>query len=129
MKKIIRGAILYANLDPVTGSEEKGCRPVLIVQNDVGNRFSPTTMIAPISTKSYKGKTLPTHVEIKQFKKIRPNSIIMLEQVRTIDKSRFKGYVDMLNKEQMVEVDNALLVSLGLEKKLKKGKDKCHKTK
>ena len=112
-KKIIRGAIFYADLDPIVGSEQKGYRPVLILQNDIGNKYSPTTMIAPITSKEYKGRKQPTHVKVKQFDKLRPNSIILLEQVRTIDKSRIKGFIDMLDKSQMKEVEKALMISFG----------------
>ncbi len=115
MKSIIKGAIFYADLNPVIGSEQNGLRPVLIIQNDKGNKFSPTTMIAPITTKYYKERKQPTHVEIKQFKKIRPNSIILLEQIRTIDKSRLKGYVCNLDDEDMEKVEKAIRVSLGLK--------------
>ncbi len=112
MKPIIRGAIFYADLGITVGSEERGTRPVLIIQNDKGNRFSPTTIVAPISTK--KNDILPTHVLIKQFDKIRHNSIILLEQIRVIDKSRLKGYVELLNDEQMREVDAALIKTLNI---------------
>lgn len=113
-KKIIRGAIFYADLDPIIGSEQKGTRPILILQNDIGNKYSPTTMIAPITSKEYKGRKQPTHVKVKQFDKLRPNSIILLEQVRTIDKSRIKGFIDMLDKSQMKEVEKALKISFGI---------------
>lgn len=113
-KKIIRGAIFYADLDPIIGSEQKGTRPVLILQNDIGNKYSPTTMIAPITSKEYKGRKQPTHVKVKQFDKLRPNSIILLEQVRTIDKIRIKGFIDMLDKSQMKEVEKALKISFGI---------------
>lgn len=115
MKKIIRGSIFYADLDPIVGSEQKGCRPVLILQNDIGNKFSPTTMIAPITTKEYNGEKQPTHVSVEVFNKIRPNSIILLEQIRTIDKSRLKGYVCNLDDEEMQKVENAILISLGIK--------------
>lgn len=107
MKKIIKGAVFYVDLDPTVGSEQKGCRPVVILQNDIGNKFSPTTIIAPITTK--KDIELPTHILIKQFDKIRPNSIVMLEQIRTIDKTRLKGFVEVLNEEQLKEIDKALI--------------------
>lgn len=112
MKKIIKGAIFYAELDPTVGSEQKGCRPVVILQNDTGNKFSPTTIIAPITTK--KDIELPTHILIKQFDKIRPNSIIMLEQLRVIDKKRLKGFIDILNEEQLKEVNDAILKLLDI---------------
>lgn len=111
MKKIIRGALFYADLNPIIGSEQKGIRPVLILQNDIGNKYSPTVLIAPISTK--KDKLLPTHVLIKQFDKLRHDSIVMLEQIRVIDKSRLKGYVGVLEKDQMKEVEKALKISFG----------------
>ncbi len=115
MKKIIRGAVFYADLDLSIGSEQKGFRPVVVLQNNVGNKFSPTTLIAPISTKYYKGRNLPTHVEIEQFRKLRPNSYVMLEQIRTIDKTRLSGYVCMLTEKEMDAVDKAILISLGLK--------------
>ena len=115
MNKIIRGSIFYADLNPIIGSEQQGFRPVLILQNNIGNKYSPTTMIAPITTKEYKGKNQPTHVKVKQFNKIRPNSIILLEQIRTIDKSRLKGYVCMLCEDQMQEVEKAIRISLDLK--------------
>ena len=124
MKKIVRGAIYYADLDPTVVSEEKGCRPVVILQNNIGNKFSTTTLIAPISTKNYKGKTQPTHIEIKQLENIRPGSILLLEQIRTIDKVRIKGFIDYLNEEQMKMVDKALMISLGLTSK-KKEENNC----
>lgn len=112
MKKIIKGAIFYADLDPTVGSEQKGIRPVVIIQNDTGNKFSPTTIIAPVTTK--KDIELPTHVLIKQFDKVRPNSIVMVEQIRIIDKTRLKGFIDILNEEQLKEVDEALLKLLDI---------------
>ena len=112
MKKIIKGAIFYAELDPTVGSEQKGCRPVIILQNDIGNKFSPTTIIAPITTK--KDIELPTHILIKQFDKIRPNSIIMIEQIRVIDKKRLKGFIDILDEDQLKEVNAAVLKLLDI---------------
>lgn len=114
MKEIIRGAIFYADLDPIVGSEQSGYRPVLVLQNDIGNKCSPTTIVAPITTKKYKGKYQATHVEVKQLSKLRPNSIILLEQIRTIDKNRLLGFIDMLEKKQMKEVEEALKISFGL---------------
>ena len=113
MKKIIRGGLFYADLDPIIGSEQNGVRPVLILQNDIGNKYSPTVLIAPISTK--KDKLLPTHVLIKQFDKLRHDSIVMLEQIRVIDKSRLRGYVCDLDDTNMKTVDKAMKVALGLK--------------
>ena len=113
MKKITRGAIFYADLDPVKGSEQNGMRPVLIIQNNIGNKYSNTILVAPISTK--KTKLLPTHILVKQFDKLRPNSIILLEQIRVLDKSRLKGYVCDLCEEDMKKVNKAIKISLGIE--------------
>lgn len=112
MKPIVKGAIFYADLGKTVGSEESGIRPVLVIQNDTGNRFSPTTIIAPISTK--KNEKMPTHILITQFNRIRHNSIILLEQLRVIDKSRIKGFVEMLDDKQMKEVELALLKTFGI---------------
>ncbi len=114
MKPIVKGAIFYADLGETIGSEQKGIRPVLIIQNNLGNKYSPTTIVAPISTK--KTNELPTHILIKQFDKIRPNSIILLEQIRVIDKSRLKGFVVMLDKLQMQEVEDKVLKVFDIKK-------------
>lgn len=112
-KKIIRGAIYYADLDPIVEYEKRAYKPVLIIQNDMNSKYSSTIMVAPIIIKSYKGKKYPTHVKVKQFNKLRHDSIISLEQIRTIDKRKIKGYVDMLNKSQMKDVEKALILSFG----------------
>lgn len=118
MKKINRGAIFYVDLDPVVGSEQGGKnRPVLIIQNDKGNVHSPTVIVAPITKKMYEGRKIPTHVNIKQFDEVRPNSIVMLEQIRTIDKKRLKGFVCIIDDEDMKRIDKAIRISLGLNKK------------
>lgn len=109
---IKRGEIYFADLNPVIGSEQGGMRPVLVVQNDVGNQYSPTTIIVAITARLSKAK-LPTHVEIKAVEcGLERNSIIMTEQIRTIDKSRLKHQVSVLDEETMNKVDQALLVSL-----------------
>lgn len=108
--KIVRGAIFYADLDPIVGSEQNGIRPVLIIQNNIGNKHSSTVIIAPISTK--KKLNLPTHILINGLKS---NSIIMLEQIRVIDKKRLYEFVDMLTESEMQEVDKAIAISLGLK--------------
>lgn len=114
MKKIIRGAVYYVDLDLTVGSEQRGFRPCVVLQNNVGNLFSPTTVIAPISTK-YGEKYFPTHVEVEQFRKLRPNSYVMAEQIRTIDKSRLNGFVCMLTEKEMEQVDIAIKIALGLK--------------
>lgn len=111
---IKRGDIYYADLRPVIGSEQGGIRPVLIIQNDVGNKHSPTVICAAITSKMNKAK-LPTHVEIDSKKyAIVKDSVILLEQLRTIDKKRLKDKVCHLDKEILEKVDKALLISLEL---------------
>ncbi|MCF2668868.1 MULTISPECIES: type II toxin-antitoxin system PemK/MazF family toxin [Lachnospiraceae] len=112
--QVRRGDIFYADLSPVVGSEQGGIRPVLIIQNDVGNRHSPTVICAAITSRMNKAK-LPTHVEIDASKyQIVKNSVILLEQIRTIDKQRLKDMVCHLDKEIMNKVDEALKVSFEL---------------
>ena len=109
-----RGEIYYAELSPVVGSEQGGVRPVLIVQNDVGNKFSPTVIAAAIT--SQKDKTaLPTHIEVDAVNcGLAKDSVVLLEQVRTIDKWRLKDKMGSLDNVDMVKVDHALTVSFGL---------------
>lgn len=109
-----RGDIFYADLSPVVGSEQGGVRPVLIVQNDVGNRYSPTVICAAITSKMNKAK-LPIHIEIdcKNYCLIK-DSVILLEQLRTIDKSRLREKVDHLEGKIMSKINKALEISLGL---------------
>lgn len=110
-----RGDIYYADLRPVVGSEQGGIRPVLVIQNDTGNRHSPTVIIAAITSKMNKAK-LPTHVEINSDRcDIVKDSVILLEQLRTIDKKRLKDKVCHLDGEILKTVDAALLISLELD--------------
>lgn len=113
MKEIKRNDIYYAELNPVVGSEQGGLRPVLILQNDTGNRHSPTTIVAAITSSLRKTK-LPTHLAIK-VKGLKKDSIVLLEQIRTIDKSRLIEFVGSLDKTTMEAVDHAVGVSLGIE--------------
>lgn len=108
-----RGDIYYADLNPVTGCEQGGIRPVLILQNNLGNRHSPTTIVAAITSKSEKG-AIPTHVMIKTDGLSR-SSMVLLEQIRTVDKSRIRDKIAMLDEEEMEKVDKALKVSLALD--------------
>ncbi len=109
-----RGDVFFADLSPVIGSEQGGTRPVLIIQNDIGNRFSPTVIIAAITAQIQKAK-LPTHVEIDAKKYgFERDSVILLEQLRTIDKSRLTDRITQLDDELMEKVDMALGISLGL---------------
>lgn len=111
---IRRGDIYYADLRPVVGSEQGGVRPVLIIQNDVGNKHSPTVICAAITSKMNKAK-LPTHVELDSKKcDIVKDSVILLEQLRTIDKQRLKEKICHIDEEQQKRVDYALMVSLEL---------------
>lgn len=111
---IKRGEIYFAQLNPVIGSEQGGIRPVLIVQNEIGNQYSPTTIILAITSQINKAK-LPTHIELAAADYgLEKDSVILAEQVRTIDKSRLKQRIAVLSAEKMNKVDNALLISLGL---------------
>ena len=111
-----RGDVFYADLRPVVGSEQGGVRPVLIVQNDVGNKYSPTVICAAITSKLNKAK-LPTHIELSSEKYgLMKDSVILLEQLRTIDKQRLKDKVCHLDSEIMKKVNVSLLVSLELDK-------------
>lgn len=109
-----RGDVYFADLSPVVGSEQGGVRPVLVIQNDIGNRFSPTVIVAAITAQIQKAK-LPTHVEIdaKRYGFER-DSVILLEQIRTIDKQRLTDKITHLDDEMMEKVDDALQISLGL---------------
>ncbi len=112
MNEVKRKDIYYADLNPIVGSEQAGVRPVLIIQNDGGNKYSPTTIVAAITSK--KGKpNLPTHVDIDN-EGLAMNSIVLLEQVRTIDKSRLVRYVGRANENTMQQVDRAVAISLDI---------------
>ena len=109
-----RGEIYYADLSPVVGSEQGGMRPVLIVQNDVGNRYSPTVIAAAITSQQNKAR-LPTHIEIEaRTYGLSKNSIVLLEQVRTLDKRRLRERMGCLDEKAMQRVDGAIAISLGL---------------
>ncbi|MCL6563611.1 MAG: type II toxin-antitoxin system PemK/MazF family toxin [Firmicutes bacterium] len=109
-----RGDIFFADLSPVVGSEQGGIRPVLILQNDIGNRYSPTTIVCAITSQVFKTR-LPIHVELKaEDSSLNRDSIILLEQIRTIDKRRLKERVAHLGPEIMARVNTAIAISLGL---------------
>ncbi|WP_373264862.1 type II toxin-antitoxin system PemK/MazF family toxin [Hungatella hathewayi] len=113
--KLYKGDIYYADLSPVIGSEQGGIRPVLIIQNDIGNRYSPTVIIASITSRLDKHR-LPTHVSFQAQKYGLPrNSIVLLEQIRTIDRIRLNEYIGHMDSVEMQFVEDALLVSLGIE--------------
>lgn len=109
-----RGDIFYADLSPVVGSEQGGVRPVLVIQNDIGNKYSPTIIISAITSRIKKAK-LPTHVEIGgQEYGLPKDSVVLLEQIRTIDKKRLREKIGRFNDEMMEKVDECLKISLGL---------------
>lgn len=111
---IKRGDIFYADLSPVIGSEQGGVRPVLIVQNDIGNKYSPTVIAAAITSQINKAK-LPTHIEVSaQVYGLQKDSVILLEQIRTIDRKRLRERIGHLDDEQMEKVNEALSISFGL---------------
>ena len=112
-ENVLRGQMYYANLDPVIGSEQGGNRPVLVIQNNVGNRHSPTIIIAPITTRVKKLRQ-PTHIGIPPYFGLPQSSMAMLEQIRTIDKSRLGDYVGCLDDDVMDYIDEALGISIGL---------------
>jgi len=115
MSTVKRGDIFYADLSPVVGSEQGGMRPVLIVQNDTGNRHSPTVIAAAITSQVGKAR-LPTHIELSDKScGLNRNSVILLEQIRTIDKSRLKERMGAVPEPVMNAVDSAIAVSFGLE--------------
>lgn len=113
--KIRRGDIFYADLRPVVGSEQGGIRPVLIVQNDIGNKHSPTTIVILLTTKDKKA-SLPTHVSLhkEQCEGLLQDSVILCEQMRTIDKRRIKDKVGRINEESLDEVMRAVKVSINM---------------
>lgn len=112
-KAIRRGGLFYADLNPVVGSEQGGIRPVLVIQNDVGNHFSPTVVAAAITSRKAKN-SLPTHILLENVPGLAPTSLLLLEQLRTIDRKRLRGYIGRISKEKMLEVDAALAISIGI---------------
>lgn len=113
-KKIKRGEIYYADLDPTVGSEQNGFRPILIIQNDIGNQYSPTTVVVPITSKVGKKSNQPTHVPVF-CAGLSMNSVALLEQIRTLDMRRLKSKIGELDEEQMRKIEKALLISVGMK--------------
>lgn len=109
---IERGDIYFADLNPVMGSEQGGIRPVLIIQNDMGNKYSPTVIVAAITSVAKK-ENMPTHIQISGIDGLTKKSVVLLEQLRTIDKSRLKGRLGRLSAETIARVDDALMLSIG----------------
>lgn len=121
-KEIRRGDIFYADLNPVVGSEQGGFRPVLVIQNNTGNEHSPTVIVAAVTSKP---KTkLPTYVSLKNRKGLERDSVVLLEQIRTLDKKRLENYVGRIDRYQMIKIDEALRASTGV-KKLDKPIEMC----
>ena len=110
---IKRGDIFYADLDPIIGSEQGGIRPVVVVQNNVGNRYSPTVVVLPVS--SAKKNYLPTHIHVCGLRMLPKDSVVLAEQIRTIDRNRLKGYVGSVGFEIMKKVDKAVKISIGVD--------------
>lgn len=111
---VARGELYYADLSPVVGSEQGGLRPVLIIQNDIGNKYSPTVIIAAITSQITKAK-LPTHIELQSSKyPLNKDSVVLLEQLRTLDKLRLKEKIGTLDQTAMRKIDIALMISLGI---------------
>ncbi len=110
-----RGEIYFANLNPYFGSEYGGTRPVLILQNEAGNHYSPTVIVAPATRRTGKKPMLPTHVALKRIPEMQGESLFLLEQIRVIDKHRIRGYAGHLTRAQMAEIDAGIRISLGLE--------------
>ena len=111
---IKRGELYYADLSPVVGSEQGGVRPVLVVQNDTGNKYSPTVIAAAVTSRINKAK-LPTHIELPQAYGLQKDSVILLEQIRTIDKKRLMSRIGQLPPATMSRVNKAILISLGFD--------------
>ena len=113
-KEIKRGDLYYARLDPIIGSEQGGTRPVLVLQNNTGNKFSPTTIIAAAITSRTTKAPMPTHVTLNNIPGLACESLLLLEQLRTIDCKRLGSYIGTLDERIMAAVDQALAVSVGL---------------
>ena len=116
-RTIKRGDVFYAELNPVVGSEQGGTRPVLIISNNIGNSHSPTVIIAAITGRTQTKAKLPTHTEVKDVEGLDRDSIILLEQIRTIDKQRLKNHMGTMPDNIMARVDKALAISLAMAKK------------
>lgn len=110
-----RGDIYCADLNPVIGSEQGGIRPVIVIQNDIGNKHSTTLIVAAVTTKIRKKEQMPTHYLIQNNPAFSEPSVVMLEQIRTIDKQRIEGYLGKATKSEMLGIDKALLASVALQ--------------
>lgn len=115
-ERIYKGDIFYANLDGTIGSEQSGTRPVIVVQNDIGNKFSTTVIIVPLTKKLRFKINQPTHYWLRPFGNIKYDSIVLTEQIRVIDKRRLKQKIGIISKEIMQEIDEKMMIALGIEK-------------
>ena len=113
IKQVRKGELYFAELSGTVGSEQDGVRPVLIIQNDVGNRNSPTTIIAPLTSKHGKA-VLPTHITLAKKYGLSEKSLVLLEQIRTIDKCRLFNYIGTIDTETMKQVDDCIRISFGI---------------
>lgn len=114
-ERIYKGDIFYATLDGTIGSEQSGTRPVIIVQNNIGNKFSSTVIIVPLTKKTKFKINQPTHYWLKPFGNIRYDSIVLTEQIRVIDKCRLKQKIGIIKKEIMQEIDEKMMIALGID--------------
>lgn len=119
-RMIKRGDIFYAELNPVIGSEQGGTRPVLVISNNTGNRHSPTVIVAAITSRVHTKLKLPTHTEVRDFEGLDKDSVVLLEQIRTIDKQRLKQYRGLMPDNIMARVDKALGISISLNNRPKR---------
>ena len=122
-----RGDIYFADLDPVVGSEQGGTRPVIVIQNDTGNKYSPTLIVATVTTKIRKKENMPTHFLIKDNPAFREASVVQLEQLRTIDKSRIDDYLGKVTPREMAAIEKALSISLAMEQLKKQNGSAAYK--
>ena len=122
-----RGDIYFADLDPVVGSEQGGTRPVIVIQNDTGNKHSPTLIVATVTTRIRKKENMPTHLLIKDNPAFREASVVQLEQIRTIDKCRIDNYLGKVTPREMVAIEKALSISLAMEQLKKQTGSAAHK--
>lgn len=118
-KEIEKGDIYYAVLDPIIGSEQNGNRPVVVVQNNIGNKYSPTVLIAPITSKTNLKPNLPTHVLLNKNGKITHNSIILIEQIRVIDKQRLQEFLCKIEPKKIDEINKAMIEAFDITNKYK----------
>ena len=122
-----RGDIYFADLDPVVGSEQGGTRPVIVIQNDTGNKHSPTLIVATVTTRIRKKENMPTHLLIKDNPAFREASVVQLEQIRTIDKCRIDNYLGKVTPHEMVAIEKALSISLAMEQLKKQTSSAAYK--